>query len=171
MTNGEFSARVLPQRERMYRLAKSMLCDSTEAEDVVQDVFEKLWIKRESLDEFEHLNAFILASVRNTCIDRIRTRKTRQEKEVLLASKGEPSFDTSTTMEVSDIKNIIQRIIAGLPERQQTVIHLRDIEGCEMTEIAELVGMDEATVRMTLSRARKTVREKVLKIMNYGLES
>ncbi|MBO7325266.1 MAG: sigma-70 family RNA polymerase sigma factor, partial [Bacteroidales bacterium] len=55
------------------------------------------------------------------------------------------------------------------PEKARTVIHLRDVEGYEMEEIADIVGDDVATLRVTLSRARKTIRERTIKIMNYGL--
>ena len=78
------------------------------------------------------------------------------------------SADTERGIEVRDMKAIADKLIAELPEKQREAIHLRDIEGGEFAEIAEMTGSEEATVRVTLSRARKTVREKMLKIMNYG---
>lgn len=169
MSDEEFGIQLLSRKERMYRLAKSMICDGAEADDVVQDVFERLWMRRELLAGQVNLDAFILTSVRNSCLDRIRRTKTRQDKGAQIAAFAPNSADERGAVEMRDMQRIAQRIISGLPERQRFVIHLRDVEGCETAEIARLADMDEATVRMNLSRARKAVREKMLKIMNYGL--
>lgn len=59
--------------------------------------------------------------------------------------------------------------MSELPEKQREIMHLRDIEECEMSEIALIVGTEEASIRMNLSRARKTIREKLMKIMNHGI--
>ena len=68
-----------------------------------------------------------------------------------------------------DIKELLAQVVATLPDKQQTIFHLRDVEGKEMTDIAATVGVDEPTVRVLLSRARKTIREEMQKIMNYGV--
>ena len=58
--------------------------------------------------------------------------------------------------------------IALLPEKQRAIIQLRDIEGYNYNEIAEIMEMDEASVRVTLSRARKSIKEKLIKIGENG---
>ena len=72
--------------------------------------------------------------------------------------------------ESSDIGELTRSIIAALPEKQRMAIHLRDVEGYEIAEIGEILGMEERNVRMNLSRARKSVREEIIKVMNYGVE-
>lgn len=68
-----------------------------------------------------------------------------------------------------DLKERLARIVATLPERQQQIFHLRDVEGKEMADIAATVGVDEPTARVLLSRARKTIREEMQKIISYGV--
>ena len=68
-----------------------------------------------------------------------------------------------------DVGSLIDQFIAELPEQQQTILHLRDVEGYEFDTIAEVVGMESATVRVNLSRARRAIKEKMLKTMNFGL--
>ena len=82
--------------------------------------------------------------------------------------KAVPTTERSTmpgTMHVSS-----RRSSARLPERQRLAIHLRDVEQWDIDEIAEVTQSDETSVRMNLSRARRTVREELIKIMNYGVQ-
>ncbi|MCD7969891.1 MAG: RNA polymerase sigma factor [Alistipes sp.] len=169
MENTDFSTKVLSQKERMYRLAVSLLRDSAEAEDAVQDVMERLWIKRGQLDGYGNLNAFILTSVRNACLDRIRTRKMRAGKKELLTAAMPAAEDPRPLQELSDMKSVAEAVIAALPEKQRMIIHLRDVEGFPMEEIAQVMRMEADSVRVYLSRARRTVREKMVTIMNYGI--
>jgi RNA polymerase sigma-70 factor (ECF subfamily) len=64
---------------------------------------------------------------------------------------------------------IVKKIIDGLPELQKCIIRLRDIEGYELLEIAEIMGTQVSAVSMNLSRARKKVREQLFRVMNYKL--
>ena len=73
-------------------------------------------------------------------------------------------------VEVSDSLGWIERIMEELPEQQKMVLQLRDVEEYEFEEIAKLLDMSATAVRVTLSRARKTVREKLVKKHNYGIK-
>ena len=76
--------------------------------------------------------------------------------------------DNETT--TNDMAMITRRLISQLPEKQRLAMHMRDIEGYEMDEIASLLESDEASVRVNISRARKSVREQLIKLMNYGVK-
>lgn len=168
MTDVEFDKYIISRRDRMYRFAKSILYDTADTEDVVQEVFARLWTRRDELDECENIDAFILTSVRNACLDVLRRAKTRQSKQGDIFQGRDKVSDTTGLIEMNDIKKIAEDIIHSLPEKQRLIMHLRDVEGCEMSEIAEIAGIEETAVRMNLSRARKTVKEKLLIVMNYG---
>ena len=101
----------------------------------------------------------------NLAIDRKRTRLRRQTFAI-----NEEIATIDTSAELSDITSITQRAIASLPEKQRIAIHLRDVEGYEIEEIAEVTGCDGNSVRMNLSRARKSIRESIINAMNYGVK-
>jgi RNA polymerase sigma-70 factor (ECF subfamily) len=71
--------------------------------------------------------------------------------------------------EVIGQKGIVDQIINSLPDQQRIIIQLREIEGYEFAQIAEILGLSESTVRVNLSRARKTIKEELVKINGYGL--
>lgn len=153
-------------RDTLYRLALSICGNSVEAEDIVQDVFERIWRERERVMQSTYPKAYICRIVHNLAIDRERTRVRRKTFAI---DENTSSNSNDTLIELSDIKSITQRAIASLPERQRLTIHLRDIEGYEIEEIAEVIGGDSNSVRMNLSRARSSVREIVIKALNYGI--
>lgn len=166
MNSEAFDKWVLPMKERIFRLAKTMLYDVEEAEDVTQDILEKLWRKRSVLSGVDNTVAYVYKVARNACLDHMRRRKVRPDTlhEIHLETVG----TEDKQMELRDLKTFVERMISDLPEKQQIVIHLRDIEGYGFDEIAGITGMPEPTARVMLSRARKTIREKLIKVTEYG---
>ena len=72
-------------------------------------------------------------------------------------------------VEANDGVSIVFRIMETLPEQQKLVLQLRDVEQFEFKEIAEILDSNETAVRVSLSRARKAVREQLIKQYNYGV--
>ena len=154
-------------RNTLYRLSLSILGSSAEAEDVMQDVCERVWRARDALAEHSHPRAYICRIAHNLAIDRERTKIRRQTISI---NEDTTTVDIGVTTELSDITSITRRAIQSLPEKQQLAIHLRDIEGYEIEEIAKTLGCDNASVRMNLSRARSSVRAEITKALNYGVK-
>ena len=154
-------------RNTIYRLVLSITSDSAEAEDIVQDVFERIWLIRDKVLNSTFPRAYACRIAHNLAIDRKRIKKRRQTFSV---NDEITTNDITISAELSDIASITQQAIASLPEKQRLAIHLRDVEGYEIEEIAEALETDETNVRMNLSRARKSVREELIKTMNYGVE-
>ncbi len=145
----------------MFRLACSILGRKEEAEDLTQDVAERILRQSDRLDNVENIDAFICRSVKNACIDGIRRRKDTTEK-----IPERP--DEKTPDRWSDMQ-LVHHALAQLPERQRLVIHLKDIEGYDCIEIAEIIETNEANVRTILSRGRKALKEIIEKEVGYGI--
>lgn len=165
----DFKTDVLPLSNKLLRFALQILQDGEEAKDVLQDVFLKLWQKRDELGKVENPEAFAMRMIRNRCLDVIRSRRTVSVELVKKHNLPDEDSQESDVLENSDSVSLVKRIIAGLPDLQRTVIHLRDIEQLEYDEIAETTGMKVNAIRVNLSRARKQVRDEILKIQNYGI--
>ena len=154
---------------KLLRFALQILQDEEEAKDVLQDIFLKLWQKRDELEKVENLTAFAMAMTRNRCLDVIRSRRTISME--LVKSKQIPKEESSDTdhLDLADSVGLIKRIITQLPDIQRTVIQIRDIEQLEYEEIAATTELNVNAIRVNLSRARKKVRDEILKIQNYGI--
>jgi len=165
----DFKTDVLPISNKLLRFANQILHDEEEAKDVLQDVFLKLWQKRGELGKVENLEAFAFRMTRNRCLDMIRSRRTISiESLKKVKFPEEESLDTDY-LDLSNSVDLVKQIIAELPDLQRTIIHLRDIEQLEFEEIAEATQLNVNAIRVNLSRARKKVRDEILKIQNYGI--
>ena len=165
----DFKTDVLPISNKLLRFGLQILQNDEEAKDVLQDVFLKLWQKRDELSAIENLEAFAMRMMRNRCLDVIRNRRTVSMEVVKKSHLPDEETRNSDNVELADSANLVKRIMADLPDLQRTVIHLRDIEQLEYDEIAETTGLNVNAIRVNLSRARKKVRDEILKIQNYGI--
>lgn len=161
----DFKIHVLPLQDKLYSFSLRFLGDSEDAKDAVQEVLIKLWKLRDSLENYRSILAFAMTVTRNHCLDRIKARRTVPLEDNKVYSGQVVNTTPGDILERKDLTEKIKRIIGELPENQRSVIHLRDIDGFDNQEIAEILSMDVNNVRVLLSRARKKVREELLK--NY----
>jgi RNA polymerase sigma factor (sigma-70 family) len=164
MTRIDFENLIQQLSRKLYGFAFSILRNQEEAEDAVQEVFIKLWNMKETLDQYKSIDALAVAMTRNYCIDLIRKQKHYFSVEY---NTGDYQNLTSPSpheqMENSESGEILGKIIGGLPEMFRIVIKLRDIEGASYEEIAEKTDQNINTLRVTLSRARKIIRDEYKK--------
>jgi len=165
----DFKTDVLPISNKLLRFALQILQNEEEARDVLQDIILKLWQKREELGKVENLDAFAMRMIRNRCLDVIRSRRTVSLEVVKKHSLPDEESSETDHLEITETTGLIKRIIAELPDIQRTIMHLRDIEQLDYDEIAEATEMNVNAIRVNLSRARKKVRDEILKIQNYGI--
>lgn len=170
MTVEEFKNKVLPVKNKLYRLAYRLMNSQADAEDVVQEVFLKLWSRKEKLNEYRSMEAFAMVMTKNLCFDKLKL-KSRNQQELNEDKIELNSENLETHLEMKNTVSKIHEIIQELPEQQKLVIQLRDIEQCDFDEIAEITDMNLNTIRVTLSRARKKVRDTLLKLQNYEFSS
>lgn len=154
---------ILPLREKLFLYARRLLDNPEDAEDVMQEVFLKLWYMRGELDYYNNVMALSVQITKHLCLNRMKVRE-RTEGEA-----GEQFFicDASTPytqLEQKDSLEHVMRLINKLPGLQQTILRMKHVDGFEVEEIAGLTGSTPEAVRMNLSRARKRVREQFFKM-------
>ncbi len=160
MKSSEFKLLVLPHSSRLYRMAFRLMNNREEAEDIVQEVYVKLWGMRKELSNYNSLEALAVRITRNLCLDNLRRRKVNQN-----AMKAEQmkeamhSVSPAEQLEKKEEAEMIHTLIAALPEPQRSLVHLRHLEGKEYEEISEMVNMNVNAIRVSISRARKQMRE------------
>ncbi|HBL78001.1 MAG: hypothetical protein A2W90_01155 [Bacteroidetes bacterium GWF2_42_66] len=170
MTAKDFKIHILPVSNKLLRFAIQFLKDDEQAKDVVQDVFLKLWQKREELAKVENVEAFAMRMVRNRCLDMIRLNRSVPVEDDKIRRLNDGKSDPDREMDLSETALLVRNAIEKLPEVQRQVMWLRDIEQMEYEEIAGITEMEINALRVNLSRARKKVRDELLKHQNYGIE-
>ena len=160
---------ILPLKDKLYRLALRITFDSAEAEDIVQDTMIRVWNKRDEWAQFNSIEAFCLTVARNLAID--RSQKS-EAQNIELTTETQEMSDGSTPerqLERSEQMDLVRKLINELPEKQRTIIQLRDIEEKSYKEIADVMQLTEDQVKVTLFRARQRIKAKYNEIQSYGL--
>jgi RNA polymerase sigma-70 factor (ECF subfamily) len=168
MQQAAFLQLVMPFKDKVYRLAKRLLVSSDEAEDATQELILKLWKKKDELNKYKNVEAYAMTMTKNYCFDQL---KSKRADNLTLVHSNFTNNDTSLEkiIELKDSVNNVHQILEGLTEQQKLIIQLRDIEQYDFDEIAEIMGLKPTAIRVALSRARKTVREQLIKKHQYGI--
>ncbi|TRO66651.1 RNA polymerase sigma factor [Christiangramia sabulilitoris] len=168
MKESTFLNIINPVKDKMYRLALRLLTSREAAEDATQEVILKLWNRKNRIKHYANVEAFAMTVTRNYCLDQL---KSKQNNNLRIVHQNYESSNSSlqTEIEVNDEIQWLSRIIAGLPEQQKMIFQLRDIEQYDFEEIAEIMEMKQTAIRVALSRARKAIREQLIKKHNYGI--
>ncbi len=170
MDERTFLNRIIAVQHSMFRLAKRLLTSTEEAEDAVQEVLAKLWQHMNKIATYTNIEGYAMTMTKNYCLDRLKSKQAKQLRLVHV------QHDRSTTLLDKQIDNrdSVAQVFAfmeALPEQQKMVLQLRDVEQYDFETIAQIMELSEGAVRVALSRARKTIREQLIKAHNYGIET
>jgi len=161
-----FQHHVYPIRHKLYRFALRITGSVPEAEDVVQEVLERVWkSSEEQANNVSNWEAWCMTLTRNRSLDKVRA--TAQRRVVSLdgaVARESDSGDAARTTEMRDLADQARRLMQELPEKQRLVMHLRDVEELSYEEIAQVLDITLDQVKIGLHRARKTIREKMLAV-------
>jgi RNA polymerase sigma-70 factor (ECF subfamily) len=168
MNQSDFLKVVLPFKDKVFRLAKRLLVSREEAEDATQELIFKLWKNKEKIGNYNNVEAFAMTMTKNYCYDRL---KSKQASNLTLVHSNYKEKETSLDkkLEYQDSVNQVHLLIEKLPEQQKIIIQFRDIEEYDFEEICKMLDIKPTAVRVALSRARKTIREELIKKHNYGV--
>ena len=169
MTQSEFLNIVMPFKDKVFRLAKRLLISKEEAEDATQEVLLKLWNNKAKIREYKNIEAFSMTMTKNFCFDKLKSKQS-QNLKIVHSNYEDKQTALQKQVELNDSVSWVAKIIEDLPEQQRLIVQLRDIEEYDYDEIAEMLDMNNTAVRVNLSRARKTIREKLTNTHNYGIK-
>ena len=156
-----FQHDILPLKDKLFRMALRITMHHEEAEDVVQEVMIKMWNQRERLAEIESLEAYAMTLCRNQALDSQRKKSRRVLITDAPEAENAPKENPYDRIYAQDELRNVHRIMALLPEKQRLCMHLRDFEGRNYNEIAEIMQISSDQVRINIFRARKFVKEHI----------
>jgi len=168
MNQTEFLNTINPFKDKVFRLAKRLLVSTEEAEDATQELYFKLWKNKEKFSTYKNVEAFAMTMTKNYCLDRLKSKQADTLK-LVHSNYQEKGVGLNKKIELRDSVSQVHRLINDLPEQQRIIIQLRDIEQYDFDEIAKMLDLKPATVRVSLSRARKKIKEQLIKQHSYGV--
>ena len=169
MQENSFRNDILPLKDKLFRLALRITSDRAEAEDIVQETLIRVWNKRDEWPQLGSVEAYCLTVARNLALDRSERKDART---VELTPEMEQTPDASSPYDRlvnKERMKLLHRLLNRLPEKQRSIMQLRDVEGKSYKEIAALLNLTEEQVKVNLFRARQKVKQQFIDIEGYGL--
>jgi len=157
MTVEEYNQSVDLFSDGIYRFILKNIKDKDDAKDIVQDTFEKLWIRSSDV-AFQKAKQYLFTTAYHTMIDKIRKNKRMVGFENSYDNIG------SYSGTYNDLSEVLNEAINKLPAVQKSVILLRDYEGYAYNEIAEIMKLSESQVKVYIYRGRMALKEYIGKI-------
>lgn len=148
--------------KRLYKFAFSILKSNEESENIIQDVFLNLWENRQKVDKDSSVKYYVFTIVHNSAISLIRKKaRTTQFIEYLKLHQNLNQEPVNVEYEYNELKDRLDLIVNHLPLRQKEVYILHNVEGLKYQEIAKRLNISENTIENHMSRALRTIREKL----------
>lgn len=161
MTRQSFQDNILPIKNKLFRFAYNIVNDEAEAEDIVQEVFIKLWNQRDHLEQINSIEAWCMRVTRNLAIDKMRSKHQKTEG-------FKPGFDMRDdapspyqSVAGNDLFHKIKKLMQALPEKQRMAMELRDIEGLSYQEVADALEISLDQVKVNIFRARIAMKKEL----------
>lgn len=173
MTEDEFLELVRKHQDQIYRHALYLLKNSEDAKDITQETFIKAWQHRTKIRQ-ETVRSWLLKCVQNLCFNQLRRRKFRvhlseeegETLEMLLHTHSHRSNPTPEETAIKqELKQLVHQAIDELPSTMRSIVIMRELEEMSYKEIAEVLKQPENTVKSTVFRARKKLREILNRLM------
>lgn len=150
MTTKEYNIAVDDYADNLFRFVLKQVRNEMTANDIVQETFTKVWIRKDDI-AYEKVKSYLFTTAHNTIIDWVKKEKRSGDIE----TASEPLYNNSGEV---DLKEVLEEALGRLPEIQKSVVLLRDYEGYNYQEIAEITGLNESQVKVYIFRARKSLQ-------------
>jgi len=155
----EYNIAIKEHSNNLYGYAIRFLRNKEDAKDIVQDVFERLWINRSNI-ELPKAKSWMFTTAHNAMINFSNKKGRIQLSNEMMA------FDkASSEKNVFESNQVVDRAVSILPPVQKSVILLRDLEGYSYKEIAQILDLSDAQVKVYLFRARKKIKKQLKGLM------
>ena len=146
-------------RNKVFGYALTILQEDTAAEEIVQDVFIKLWIKRKTLLTIENFGGFLRTTTRNETLNALK-KIASEQKNYQIANQNTSDIDSGTENEIQfrETKKLLDAAIEKLPPQQKLIYNLCHIEGLKQRDVAEKLNLSPLTVKTHLRDAVKSIK-------------
>lgn len=169
MRRQDFEAAVATHGRKVFTLAVYLLANREEAEDVTQEVLVRLWRRGHQVSP-DRVGAWLVRVTRNACIDAIRKRKGGQHvglEDLKTFDLREDAPGPEILSHASQLGQRILRALGTLSEPGRSVVILREVQGLSYQEIGEALEMTVSSVRVTLHRSRRRLREQLREVHDH----
>ena len=159
MNAQEFKQRYMPHYRLLYRVAYHLTANAQDAEDLLQDMYLKLWQKRDSLTDEATKENYLVAMMRNLFLDQRRIKRLDTSAE--LKEESSPPDERSLDHQIGSKDELQQMegLISELPDRDAKIIQMHLMEDRSYEEIEQDTGLSQGNIRIIVMRTKKKLKQ------------
>jgi RNA polymerase sigma-70 factor, ECF subfamily len=147
---------------RLFLFAKGLLKSDADAEEIVQEVFVRIWEKRLELNEYKNFKSFVFTIAYHCIISQIRAKaRTMEHLHHYMALIGQENTETNSENEFTQLEEIARKTIDKLPQKRREIYIMSRIEGLTNQEIADRLNISKNTVENQITQATKFMKEQL----------
>jgi len=143
----------------LHSYAYTLLQEDAQAEEIVQQVYYKLWLKKNELHINQKLKAYLYKAVHNECLNFIKHQKVKKTHQEFVMHTEKQSSSPIQQLAAQELKTKIQQALASLPEQCRTIFQMSRFEDLKYREIAEQLQLSVKTVENQMGKALRTMRQ------------
>lgn len=162
LKKSEYTHVVQSHQVSLYRFALNFLGSSEDARDIVQDVFVKLWLNVDRIDQ-DKVKSWLFTCTHHAMLNFIK-RRARIDYMQSIQLQGAPHMDTHEF----ESNEIIERTVGMLPPLQKSILLMRDLEGYSYEEIGVMLNLSPSQVKVYLFRARVKVKNQLKTVHHFA---
>ena len=153
--------------QQLYRFCFSMLKNHEDAEEIVQEVFFKLWVKRNEISKHKSFQSYLFTIAYNLTVDQFRKRSRQKEFEKQMLQKAQRNdLNTLGVVEHEELNNLVLKVINRLPAKRRKIYVLSRERGMNYKDIADILQISTKTVENQINLALKQIRQVIGKEHN-----
>lgn len=168
MNANEFKQRFLSHYKLLYRVAYSMTGSVQDAEDLLQDLYLKLWKKREELPEEAQNQAYLVTMIRNLFYEQRRLKRLDTSGDLLENDDPPDENGLEHQFEMKEDLSEMTDLIDKLPEKERKIVKMHILEGKSYDEIEKETGLSQGNIRVIVMRAKNKLKEQFQKRNEHG---
>ncbi|NND08329.1 MAG: RNA polymerase sigma factor [Saprospiraceae bacterium] len=169
MSLNDFKKEILPLKVKMYRYVLSLVHREELAKDIIQEVFLRVWEKRDTMHMIKNKKAWCLKCASNLAMDKLKSHGNKVSELTLVSGLHDLEQRPYEVAESRDLILQMQQILEFLPADQRDIFRLRELAGYNNQEIGEILGISPGQVKVYLHRARQKIRTSLEQRINYGI--
>lgn len=144
----------------VYTFAKKITRSETEAEEIVQDIFLKIWFTRNNLPDINNFGAYLSRLVRNKALNQLRSESIRHKgKDEVLSDSAPYDLSTQQLLDYKEVRDILDQALALLPEKQREIYLMCHEQGLKYDEVAAQLHISSHTVHYHMKQALQVIRQ------------
>ena len=155
----EFKQRFMPHYKLLYRVAYQMTGNAQDAEDLLQDMYLKLWQKREGLPDEAMKEAYLVKMIRNLFLEQRRIKRLDTSIESKEAYSPPDNQSLENQIDAKDEVQKMEGLISELPEREAKIIQMHLVEERSYEEIEQDTGLSKGNIRIIVMRTRQKLKQ------------